>query len=74
MGSISRLSVEVSLGFLGWMFAAALLPIYHDCSGRIPGHTTKAPQVGLELETNSFLFYANNVIVNLDKTSLFTNP
>ena len=25
---------------------------YHDCSGRIPGHTTRAPQVGFELETN----------------------
>ena len=40
---------------------------YHDCSGRIPGHTTRAPQVGFELETNSFQFYA---IANLDKTSL----
>ena len=25
---------------------------YHDCSGRIPGHTTRAPQVGFERETN----------------------
>ena len=40
---------------------------YHDCSGRIPGHTTRAPPVGFELETNGFLFYA---IANLDKTSL----
>ena len=31
---------------------------YHDCSGRIPGHTTRAPQVGFELETNGFQFYA----------------
>ena len=40
---------------------------YHDCSGRIPGHTTRAPPVGFELETNSFQLYA---IANLDKTSL----
>ena len=40
---------------------------YHDCSGRIPGHTTRAPAVGFELETNSFQFFA---IANLDKTSL----
>ena len=33
---------------------------------RDPGHTTKAPQVGFELETNGFQFY---VIANLDKTS-----
>ena len=39
---------------------------YHDCSGRIPGHTTRAPPVGFELETNCFQFYA---IANLDKTS-----
>ena len=39
---------------------------YHDCSGRIPGHTTRAPPVGFELETNGFQFYA---IANLDKTS-----
>ena len=38
---------------------------YHDCSGRIPGHTTRAPPVGFELETNGFQFYA---IANLDKT------
>ena len=31
---------------------------YHDCSGRIPGHTTRAPPVGFELETNGFQFYA----------------
>ena len=40
---------------------------YHDCMGRIPGHTTSVPPVGFELETNSFQFYA---IANLDKTSL----
>ena len=33
----------------------------------IPGHTTRAPPVGFELETNSFQFYA---IANLYKTSL----
>ena len=33
----------------------------------IPGHTTRAPPVGFELETNGFQFYA---IANLDKTSL----
>ena len=31
---------------------------YHDCSGRIPGHTTRAPPVGFGLETNGFQFYA----------------
>ena len=40
---------------------------YHDCKGRISGYTTRAPQVGFELETNCFQFYA---IANLDKTSL----
>ena len=40
---------------------------YHDCSGRIPGHTTRALPVGFELETNRFQFDA---IANLDKTSL----
>ena len=39
---------------------------YHDCSGRIPGHTTRVPQVGFELETNGFQFYA---IATLDNTS-----
>ena len=39
---------------------------YHDCSGRISGHTTREPQVGFELETNGFQVYA---ITNLDKTS-----
>ena len=34
---------------------------------RIPGHTTRAPPVGFELESNGFQFYA---IANLDKTSL----
>ena len=27
-------------------------PYYHDCSGKIPGHTTGAPPVGFDLETN----------------------
>ena len=40
---------------------------YHDCSGRIPGPTTRAPPVGFELETNVFQFSA---IANLDKTSV----
>ena len=31
---------------------------YHDCSGQIPGHTTRAPPAGFELETNGFQFYA----------------
>ena len=31
---------------------------YHDCSGRIPGHTTRAPPVGFVLETNGFQLYA----------------
>ena len=35
---------------------------YHDCSGRIPGHTTRAPPVGFELETNGFQFYAILII------------
>ena len=42
---------------------------YHDYLGRIAGHTTRAPQVGFELETNGFLCYA---IANWDKTSLYT--
>ena len=41
---------------------------YHDCSGRIPGHTTRAPPVGFEPETNGFQFYA---IANLDKTIFY---
>ena len=41
---------------------------YHDCSGRIPGHTTIEPQVGFELATNSIQFYT---MANLDKTSLY---
>ena len=40
---------------------------HHDCSGRIPGYTTRAPPVGFDLETNGFQFYA---ITNLDKMSL----
>ena len=42
---------------------------YHDCSGRITGHTTRAPPVGFELETNGFQFYA---IGNLDNTSRYS--
>ena len=49
---------------VGRRFAAVY---YHDCSGRFPGHTTRAQPVGFELETNGFQFYA---IANLDKTSL----
>ena len=41
---------------------------YHDCSGRIPGHTTRAPPVGFEPETSGFQLYA---IANLDKTSVY---
>ena len=41
----------------------ALLP---RLFGRIPRHTTRAPPVGFELETNGIQFYA---IANLDKTS-----
>ena len=37
---------------------------HHDYSGRIPGHTTRAPPIGLELETNGFQIYAG---ANLDK-------
>ena len=42
---------------------------YHHCSGRIPGHTTRAPPVGCELEINCFKIHA---IANLDKTSLYS--
>ena len=31
----------------------------------MPGHTTRAPPVGFDLETSGFQFYA---IANLDKT------
>ena len=54
------------LVLVGLRFATALLPRPY-CSGRIPGHTTREPQVGFELETNSFQLHA---IANLDKTSL----
>ena len=37
---------------------------YHDCSGRIPGHTARAPPIEFQLETHGFQFYA---IANLDK-------
>ena len=40
---------------------------YHYCSWLIPGHTTRAPQVGFKQEAKGFQFYA---IANLDKTSL----
>ena len=57
--------MEIRAGSLsGRRFAAAL---YHDCSGRISGHTTRAPPVGFKLETNGFQLYA---IANLDKKSL----
>ena len=46
-------------------FAAALLPrLFWN---GIPGHTTRAPQLGFELATNGIQFH---VIANLDKTSL----
>ena len=35
-------------------------------AGRIPGHTTRAPPVGFELETNCFQFYAiANLVIML---------
>ena len=40
---------------------------YHDCSGWIPGHTTREPPVGFELETNCFQFCA---IANLAKQKI----
>ena len=46
-------------------FTAALLPLLFG--NNIQGHTTRAAQVGFELGTNCFQFYA---IANLDKTSL----
>ena len=46
-------------------FAAALLP--RLLGTKVPGHTTRAPQVGFELATNCIQLYA---IANLDKTSL----
>ena len=39
---------------------------HHDCWRQIPGYTTREPQQGFELETNSFQFYS---IANLEKTS-----
>ena len=46
-------------------FSAALLPqLFRN---NVPGHITRAPQVGFELATNCIQFYA---IANLDKTSL----
>ena len=51
---------------LGRRCSCAQQLYYHNCSGRIPGHTTREPQVGFKLETNCFQFYA---ITNLDKTS-----
>ena len=58
-------TIMMNNAVLGRRFAAALLPRVHDCSGRIPGHTTREPPVGFELETNGFQFYD---IANLDKT------
>ena len=49
---------------VGWRFAAALLPLLFRTN---PRSHHKGAQVGFELETNSFQFYA---IANLDKTSL----
>ena len=49
-------------------FAAAQLP--RMFWNNVPGHTTRAPQVGFELATNGIQFYA---IANLDKTSLCTS-
>ena len=53
-------------------FAAALLP--RLLGNNIPGHTTRAPQVGAkdsELATNCIQVYGNdnNGIANLDNTS-----
>ena len=45
-------------------FAAALIPRLFGT--KVPGHTTKAPQVGFELATNCIQLFA---IANLDKTS-----
>ena len=36
-------------------------------TARIPGHTTRAPPIGFELETNGFQFYA---IANLNKRTV----
>ena len=46
-------------------FAAALSPRLFGT--KFPGHTTRVPQVGVELATNGIQLYA---IANLDKTSL----
>ena len=43
---------------------------YHD-GNNVPGHTTRAPPVGFEPETNGIQFYA---IANLDRTSLDQGP
>ena len=48
-----------------YIYIAALLPQLFGNS--IQGHTTREPQIGLELATNCIQFY---VIANLDKTSL----
>ena len=34
----------------------------HHCSGRIPGHTTRATPIGFQLETNGFQFYAYTMV------------
>ena len=50
-------------------FAAALLPRLFGT--KVPGHTTREPQVGFELATNCIQLYA---IANLDKTSHMMKP
>ena len=50
---------------LRWRLAAALLPrLFWN---NVPGHTTRAPQVGFEVVTNGIQFYSIQV-ANLDKT------
>ena len=49
-------------------FAAALLPRLFGSN--VPGHTTRAQPVGIELATNGIQFYA---IANLDKTALYSD-
>ena len=53
--------------YLGWRFAAALLP---RLLGKNPRSHHKGVTGGVRTETNSFQFYA---IANLDKTSLYMN-
>ena len=46
-GARSAAHMQFMYKFIGRRFAAALLP---RLFGRIPGHTTRAPQVGFELD------------------------